>query len=387
MTYHLTIAASGGSGGDETIEVKDGQTILEACLSNGIWLPYACGHGRCSTCKVDVLDGEVDHGPASPFALMDFERQEGKVLACCATLRSDVTIDAEIEEDEDAENPPLREMTARVTRIADLTPTVRGIWLAVPEDFAFQPGQYVNVHVPGVTGARAFSIASAPSERGVLELHVRRVDGGAATTFLHDTLKAGDELRLTGPLGRFFVRASRSAPRIFVAGGSGLSSVVSMIAERIESGCTVPVTLVQGARSLAELYYRERFESLAAKHPWFRYVPAISDGEADAPDASQQGKNRAGLRPRGARTHLRWQVHRPHRLPLRAAADGGGLHPRPHEGAAVREGHFYREVRHARGRRVSAREEPLVQENLTRRPSWQSPESCDLVTFSYASST
>lgn len=284
MSYQLTIAPI-----DETIEVEDGQTILEACLQNGIWLPYACGHGRCSTCKVDVKDGEVDHGPASPFALMDFERQEGKVLACCATLRSDVTIEAEIEEDEDAENLPLREMSGRVTRVLDLTPTVRGFWLAVPEDFRFQPGQYVNVQVPGVTGARAFSIANAPSERGVIELHVRRVDGGAATTYLHDQVKAGDELRLTGPLGRFFVRASRTAPRIFVAGGSGLSSIVSMILERIESGCTVPVTLVQGARSEDELYFRERFEALAAKHPWFRYVPAISDGAADA---SQQSKGR-----------------------------------------------------------------------------------------------
>src|SRR5690349_9006128 len=71
--HHLTIATLG-----ETIEVEDGQTILEACLRQGIWLPYACGHGRCSTCKVDILDGEVDHGHASSFALMDFERQDGK---------------------------------------------------------------------------------------------------------------------------------------------------------------------------------------------------------------------------------------------------------------------------------------------------------------------
>ncbi len=239
---------------------------------------------------MDVVDGEVDHGPASPFALMDFEREEGKVLACCATLRSDVTIEAEIEQDEDAENIPVREMTGRVTRVVDLTPTVRAIWLAVPEDFRFQPGQYVNVQVPGVKGARAFSIANPPSERGVVELHVRRVDGGAATTYLHDTLKTGDELRVSGPYGRFFVRASRTAPRIFVAGGSGLSSIVSMIVERLESGCTVPVTLVHGARSEEELYYREKFEALAAQHPWFRYVPAVSGFAHEVLERTYEGK-------------------------------------------------------------------------------------------------
>jgi phenol hydroxylase P5 protein len=54
-------------------------------LRAGIYLPHACCHGLCATCKVQVTDGEVDHGEASTFALMDFEREEGKCLACCAT--------------------------------------------------------------------------------------------------------------------------------------------------------------------------------------------------------------------------------------------------------------------------------------------------------------
>ena len=273
--YHLTLEPLG-----ETVEVEDGQTILEACLRSGIWLPYACGHGRCGTCKVDVTGGDVDHGHASPFALMDIERADGKTLACCATLKSDATVEAEIEEDEDAENHPLRELTGRVTRLADLTPTVRGIWLAVPDDFAFQPGQYVNLFVPGLDEPRAFSIANAPSERGVIELHVRRVPDGKATTWLHESLKVGDELRLAGPYGRFFVRQSKTAPRIFIAGGSGLSSLQSMLLERLGSGCTVTITLIHGVRSVAELYHRETFEALAREHATFRYVPAISGDDA-----------------------------------------------------------------------------------------------------------
>ena len=77
------------------------------------------------------------------------------LLACCATLRSDITVEAAIEEEEDAENHPLRDLVGRVARVKELTPTVRGIWLEVPDDFRFQPGQYVNVHVPGVAGARS----------------------------------------------------------------------------------------------------------------------------------------------------------------------------------------------------------------------------------------
>ena len=94
MGHDLTIEPLG-----ETIRVDDGQTILDACLRHGIWLPHACGHGLCGTCKVDVVEGEVDHADASGFALMDFERADGKTLACTARLLDDVTIEAEIDED------------------------------------------------------------------------------------------------------------------------------------------------------------------------------------------------------------------------------------------------------------------------------------------------
>ena len=80
MSYSLTIEPIG-----EQINVEEGQTILQAALRQGVWLPFACGHGTCATCKIQVVEGDVDIGDASPFALMDGERDEGKVLACAAT--------------------------------------------------------------------------------------------------------------------------------------------------------------------------------------------------------------------------------------------------------------------------------------------------------------
>lgn len=285
-THRLTVLPL-----DVTIDVAEEQTILEACLQGGVWLPYACGHGRCGTCKVTVTDGDVDHGDASPFALMDVERDENKTLACCARLRSDATIEADIEEEEDAENHVPRSVEAVVLASTPLTPTVRELRLRVPDDFAFQAGQYVNVHVPGVSPPRAFSIANAPgrAEHGVVALQVRRVDGGKATGWLHDELRVGQALRIDGPYGRFFVRRTRTAPRIFVAGGSGLSSLESMLLERAESGCTVPTTLVHGARSVAELYHREVFTELASRHPHVRYVPVVSSDEDALPDGVERG--------------------------------------------------------------------------------------------------
>ena len=89
----------------QSVEVAAGQTLLDAALRAGVYIPHACLHGLCGTCKVQVIEGEVDLGDASPFALMDFERDEGKCLACVATATSDLVIEAEIDEEPDAREP------------------------------------------------------------------------------------------------------------------------------------------------------------------------------------------------------------------------------------------------------------------------------------------
>ncbi|MDN0083177.1 phenol 2-monooxygenase domain-containing protein [Crenobacter sp. SG2305] len=276
MSYQLTIEPLG-----QTIDVEEGQTLLDACLRGGVWLPHACGHGLCGTCKVQTLDGEIEHGEASPFALMDFERDEGKCLACCATMMSDMTIEADIEPDPDAQCLPLMDFTASVSRIEDLTPTIKGVFLAIDsaEPLRFQPGQYVNLWIGDEPTPRAFSIASAPSASEI-ELNIRHVPGGKVTSYIHEQLAVGEKIRLSGPLGRFFVRKSDPRPLLFMAGGSGLSSPRSMILDLLESGDTRPITLIQGARSGDELYYRAEFESLAEHHANFHYLPVLS-GEAD----------------------------------------------------------------------------------------------------------
>lgn len=272
--YQVTIEPLGA-----TIDVGEDQTVLDAALRQGIYIPHACGHGLCGTCKVQVLDGEVDHGAANPFALMDFERAEGKTLACSCTLQSDVTIEVDMEEEPDAQIIPVRDFQASVEHIEVLTPTIKALHLKLGEPIQFQAGQYIQLEIPELGQSRAFSIANAPADvrsRSAIELHVRRVPGGAGTTYLHETLQPGDRLKLSGPYGRFFVRASAQMPMVFMAGGSGLSSPRSMILDLLSQGCDLPITLVYGQRSRDELYHDDHFRALAEQHPNFTYVPALS---------------------------------------------------------------------------------------------------------------
>jgi phenol hydroxylase P5 protein len=281
MSYQLTIEPLGA-----TIEVEEDQTLLDAALRQGIYIPHACGHGLCGTCKVQVCDGEVDHGHANPFALMDFERDAGKTLACCATLQSDGTIEADIDEDPDAQMIPVRDFLTTVSRIEQLTPTIKAIFLKLDQPIHFQAGQYVQVVIPGIEGGRAFSIANAPAHvqaSGEIELNVRIVAGGAGTTWLHQNLAVGNRLQISGPYGRFFVRKSTQVPTIFMAGGSGLSSPRAMLHDLLEDKSLHPMTLLYGQRTREELYYDDEFRALAAKHSHFTYVPTLS-GEPEGSD-------------------------------------------------------------------------------------------------------
>lgn len=276
MSYELTIEPLG-----ESLEVNDEQTMLDAAMRRGLYLPHACCHGLCGTCKVQVLEGEVEDDAASPFALMEFEREEGYTLACVAKPLSDVVIEADIEEDPDAVIEPVEDYDGTVVDIVDLSPTAKAVFIELDRSIGFQAGKYVNLHLPDIEMPRAFSLANVPSETRTIELNVRLVPGGEATTYIHEGLQVGDKLQVSGPYGRFFVRKSAPEDVLFFAGGTGLSSPKSMILDLLESGDERHITLFYGQRHRAELYYHELFQELAAQHANFTYLPALSEPKPD----------------------------------------------------------------------------------------------------------
>tara|TARA_R110001599_G_scaffold353880_1_gene601964 strand:- start:76169 stop:77236 length:1068 start_codon:yes stop_codon:yes gene_type:complete len=273
MSFEVTIEPLG-----VTIEVEEDQTILDAALRQGVYLPHACGHGLCGTCKVDVLEGDVEIGDdASPFALLDFERDEGKCLTCCSKPMSDLVIEADVEEEPDAQNLPVQDYIGTVVKLEKLTPRILGVFLEIDGDgLEFQSGQYANLHLPGLDTPRPFSMAQSPNERNVIEFDIALIEGGEGTTWIHENLKVGDELTFSAPYGHFFIRISDTRPLLFFAGGSGLSSPKSMILDLLERGDNREIVLFQGARNLKELYYRDMFLQLERQHENFTYVPGLS---------------------------------------------------------------------------------------------------------------
>lgn len=268
----------------QVVDCREDQTILDACLRAGVWVPHSCTHGTCATCKAEVLDGEVDHGAASSFALMDFERDEGHALLCCATPRSDVVIEADVDIDDDLPVHPVADYTGTVRSIDEIAAETRRIMVELDRDLAFNAGQYMSWQVPGGQGlTRSYSLAGSPAEERVLEFQVRRTPGGRCTDgWLFRSLSAGDTVRLSGPYGRFVLRTARPEPAVLIAGGTGLAPISSMIKHALLDGApSGRLTLYHGARSRAWLYDAELFRELERCFPdRFSYRPCLADEAA-----------------------------------------------------------------------------------------------------------
>ena len=281
-THNVTVEPTG-----RQISCREDQTLLDACLRNGIWMPHSCTHGTCATCKADLLDGVVDHGDASSFALMDFERDEGKVLLCQATPRSDLTIEGDVEVDEGLVLSPVRDFTATVVEVADIAREIRRVRLRLDAPMEFAAGQYVALDVPGKDCTRTYSMANAPSETTEIELNIRRTSGGLASDgWVFSTMQVGDEVTLSGPYGRFTHRPARTEPAVMIAGGTGLAPILSIIRHVLADPDSNPreLYLFQGAREEQDLYAVEELRRLEADHAdRFHYFPCLSEGDWEGP--------------------------------------------------------------------------------------------------------
>jgi NAD(P)H-flavin reductase/ferredoxin len=270
------------------IPARQGETILEAVLREGIAFPYECRNGGCGQCKCTVSYGSVEQGPHQESALSADERAKGQVLACSATPLSDVELEYVPQVLPGGIRP--REYGAKVASMHKATDDVMIVKLKVDGDpIRFYPGQYINICLPDGQ-RRSFSFATAPHVNDAIELQIRRIPGGQFTTHVFTAMKVGDTITFAGPLGSFFLRDDSDKPIIFVAGATGFAPVKSMVEHAFHVGMKRRMILYWGVRSLRDLYLPDLPKKWAAEHPNFTFVPVLS-----APAPEDRWTGRTGL--------------------------------------------------------------------------------------------
>jgi CDP-4-dehydro-6-deoxyglucose reductase len=265
-------------------EARGDEAVLTAALRQHLNLPHSCKGGSCGTCRVRVLNGQFEYPHGRPIGIDAAEEAAGYALICQARAATDLVIETrEIRHVTDVE---IKELPARVERMERLAPDVMGLWLRLPaiEPFSWQAGQYVDVMLPGER-RRSFSLANPPRDAALLQLHVRRVPGGAFSEKVFSDMKPGGLLRIEGPLGQFVYRPGER-PVLLIGGGTGYAPLKAVIREILESGSHRELMLFWGARAAVDLYDDAWLRDLALRHARFRYVPVLSEQAAGSAQES-----------------------------------------------------------------------------------------------------
>ena len=248
------------------------ETVLEALLRHEVAVPYSCRNGVCMTCMLHAVRGHVPS--AAQHGIKKTLRVGGYFMAC--VCRPERDLDLALPDDADVYG------RAVVRAIERLAPTICRVVLEPATPLYYRPGQFINLRRDDGL-VRSYSLASVPRRDRFLEIHVKRLPGGAMCNWVFDELEPGDAFDIQGPNGScFYVPGQPKQRMLLVGNGSGLAPLMGIFRDALQSRHTGDIHLYHGSRHREGLYLGDSLRRLAAQHANFRYVPCLSGDKVSA---------------------------------------------------------------------------------------------------------
>jgi len=261
-------------GESTSFECGPNEDVITAALRQNVTLLSSCREGGCATCKAQCTDGDYEMRNYSSQALPSNEEEDGLVLLCRCYPRGDLDLDVpytfdritfhEVKTEWSGEVVACDKISSNVIRfVVRCTDPETGVALKVP----FFAGQYMDIEIPGTQTRRSFSPATTPSDDGIMEFLIRLQPDGLFSQYLLNEAKISQRVNLRGPFGIFNLHHNGIRPRYFVAGGTGLSPVLSMVRAMQEEKDPHETKLFFGVTHQHELFYYDELLKLAESMP------------------------------------------------------------------------------------------------------------------------
>jgi naphthalene 1,2-dioxygenase ferredoxin reductase component len=258
----------------QSIGFTSGDNLLDTLRHANVPISYSCSAGRCGTCRCKLTRGSLQIGSET------VEPSTQDILARQATLTADCSID--IPEPDEIVVHPARILKGTVESIDAPVHDVRVVRFRTNRPLSFSPGQFATLQfAPGLE--RPYSMASVEGD-DLLEFHIRIVPGGAVSEHVARVLRAGDSVRISGPLGTSYLRRKHKGPIVCVGGGTGLAPVLSIARAFLDSGGSGGsgngqlLHLYFGVRSEADLYGMQVLADLRQRYSNLRVHVVVASG-------------------------------------------------------------------------------------------------------------
>ena len=255
-------------GSDTVFECASEDSLLRAALRAGLQISYECNSGGCGCCKVRVQEGKVENlFPEAP-ALTERDVRKGMVLACQnKCLTGEMLIKTRLETWDPKLTRQVR-FKATLEEKVEIASDLIEFVFAIDQDIDYRAGQFFMLDVPGI-GERAYSNSSITMGEREIKFVIKRMPAGKGSNYLFNEATPGDVFGCDGPFGHSYFRDEVERDVVLVAGGSGLSPMLSVLRHlSSRSDLTRNVTFYYGAKALNELnenYIREAAAGLRGK--------------------------------------------------------------------------------------------------------------------------
>ncbi len=259
MTAHRVAIADT----DISFEVAAGERILTAALRAGAWIPFECGWGSCGTCKVTLVEGEVDTLFAEAPAISPRDARRNKILACQTSPTTDLVIKPTWVEDSPRDGLAAERCAAVLSTKNEIGPGIFQLGFTLEHTVPFREGQHAVIEVADGL-RRCYSMSNRPGT-ATAEFIMKRYDGKLGSETVSG-LSPGDDVVIEMPFGEMWLQDT-DAPICLVAGGTGIAPILSLLHQLAANRDPRPVRVVYGANVLDELVCWDDLASLAGELP------------------------------------------------------------------------------------------------------------------------
>jgi NAD(P)H-flavin reductase/ferredoxin/2-polyprenyl-6-methoxyphenol hydroxylase-like FAD-dependent oxidoreductase len=255
------------------VPVAHKQTILDAAEAHGVPIVSSCKSGVCGTCVARCVSGK--YSLQDSIGLSQSEKDSGRILTCQTVLESDCEIAFDYPFDDNAAR--VVSGIARVTSLKWLSSNVALLTLdasALDGPLDYAPGQYAQLRVPETQAWRSYSFLQANSTGSELQFLIRIIPNGVMSAYLTDQCLADSAIEIRGPKGSFRLRSS-NRPIVLLAGGTGISAIMSMAEHLANSDNPSQVKLFYGVNDGDDLVLTEQLERLSQLNPRFEWKAIV----------------------------------------------------------------------------------------------------------------